>query len=98
MFHSTIEKIETREKFPDFQPNLSIESNTQERIRVLEQVDFVSYVIFQLNLLCKLVRHNRLIRIMKVWHGTTPDIAYKIAQIGFANMGKTDSGWFGKGT
>lgn len=37
MFHSTIEKIEIREKFSDFQPNLTIESNTQERIRILEQ-------------------------------------------------------------
>lgn len=38
MFHGCIEKVEKREKLKEFQPNLDIESNPEERRRVLEMV------------------------------------------------------------
>ena len=43
------------------------------------------------------MKHNRKIRIIKVWHGTNSQIAPKILDLGFANLAKLDEGWFGKG-
>lgn len=43
------------------------------------------------------VKHNHNVRIMKVWHGTSVEIAKKIMEVGFANLAKLDAGWFGKG-
>lgn len=38
LFHGEIEKVEKREKLPEFQPSLQNEKNTLERLKVLEQV------------------------------------------------------------
>lgn len=44
------------------------------------------------------VHHNRSAKVLKAWHGTSVEMGEKIMQLGFANLGKTDNGWYGKGT
>lgn len=38
LFQASIEKVEIREKFPDFQPNLSVESSPEHRKEVMNTV------------------------------------------------------------
>eukprot|EP01114_Cavostelium_apophysatum_P000258 TRINITY_DN1024_c0_g2_i1.p1 TRINITY_DN1024_c0_g2~~TRINITY_DN1024_c0_g2_i1.p1 ORF type:complete len:803 (+),score=220.76 TRINITY_DN1024_c0_g2_i1:98-2506(+) len=87
VFHASIEKVEKREKEPIFQPALDIESSPKERERVL----------LQLHELARKVKHNRSVKILKVYHGTSSSLSKKIVDTGFANLAKLDDGWYGKG-
>lgn len=49
LFHGCIEKVEAREKMPEFQPNLEIETSPAEREEVMKQVQHV-----MINQLCRL--------------------------------------------
>jgi len=79
--------IEMRQKESIFQPALQKESNSAERMKYLKEIEKIS----------KQVNHNRDVKIIKCWHGTTIQKANKILDFGFANLATLDEGWFGKG-
>jgi len=87
IFHGSIAQVEEREKEDIFQPKLEIESSSKEREKVLKMV----------NELAGKTKHNRKVRILLVWHGTTVPIAHSIMKLGFASLAKLDEGWFGRG-
>ncbi|CAF0977353.1 unnamed protein product [Didymodactylos carnosus] len=83
---SQLQFIEDRQDQPDFQPNLSMEINQEERTYVLERLD----------LLCKQVSHNRRVRIVRMWHGCNRETLPYLLSNGFATLGKIDDGWYGR--
>lgn len=81
-FLGELEKLEHRHSLPQFQPKLSDESDTKQRQSVLDHLDS----------LASRVNHNRKLRVVRVWHGTTEPVLNYILEDGFAAIAKLDDG------
>ncbi|CAF4167820.1 unnamed protein product [Adineta steineri] len=86
-FRQQIDIAESRQTQSAFQPAIHEESNANERQKVLKRLDG----------LCKQVTHNRKANIVRVWHGCNKQLLPYLLSEGFAALGQTDGGWFGKG-
>jgi len=83
-FYKEIKKCEARSTSPSFQlPNdLSLERRS---------------ILYSLECHPCLALHNRNVKIMRAWHGTSVAVAHRVMNEGFANLATMDAGWFGKG-
>jgi hypothetical protein len=86
-FRQQIEIVESRAGQPVFQPNLNGETNIKERQKVLKRLES----------LYEQVVNSRKAHIVRVWHGTNKKLLPYLLGEGFASLGITDDGWFGKG-